>query len=126
MSEETDKRSAPFTEKVGYKVHKLHIGIIDLVANAPTRSLYARMMHANYASIMPQAIATWCEEEGHNITLVCYTGFEDLSVFHMPDMWGVEHGASNSQIEWQKGRNPLTYRTIGAFMGGLLPEFLQL
>lgn len=65
-------------------MNKLHIGIIDLVANAPTRSLYARIMHANYASIMPQVIATWCEEEGHDITLVCYTGFEDL-VDELPD-----------------------------------------
>ncbi len=65
-------------------MNKLHIGIIDLVANAPTRSLYARIMHANYASIMPQVIATWCEEEGHDITFVCYTGFEDL-VDELPD-----------------------------------------
>lgn len=35
-------------------------------------------MHANLASIMPQAIAVWCEEAGHDVTLVCYTGAEDL------------------------------------------------
>jgi hypothetical protein len=35
-------------------------------------------MNANLASIMPQAIAAWCEEEGHDVTFVCYTGFEDL------------------------------------------------
>ncbi len=40
---------------------KLRIGIVDLVARAPTTSLYARIMHANLASIMPQAIAVWCE-----------------------------------------------------------------
>ena len=59
-------------------MHKLRIGIIDLVAKAPTRKLYERVMNANFASIMPQVIATWCEEEGHNVTLVCYTGFENL------------------------------------------------
>jgi hypothetical protein len=36
-------------------------------------------MHANLASIMPQVIATWCEELGHEVRLECYTGFEDLS-----------------------------------------------
>jgi hypothetical protein len=36
-------------------------------------------MHANLASIMPQVIAVWCEEEGHEVQLVCYTGFEDLT-----------------------------------------------
>jgi hypothetical protein len=58
---------------------KLRIGIIDLVTKAPTRALYGRVMHANFASIMPQVIATWCEQEGHDVTLVCYTGFEDLA-----------------------------------------------
>ncbi len=36
-------------------------------------------MHANLASIMPQVIAVWCEEEGHEVHLACYTGFEELS-----------------------------------------------
>src|SRR6185436_18602682 len=61
------------------KMRRLRIGVVDLVARAPTKSLYARLMHANLASIMPQAIAVWCEEQGHEVHLVCYTGFEDLS-----------------------------------------------
>ncbi len=60
-------------------MRKLRVGIIDLVTKAPTRSLYARVMHANLASIMPQVVATWCEQEGHDVTLVCYTGLEDLA-----------------------------------------------
>jgi hypothetical protein len=60
-------------------MRRLRIGVVDLVARAPTKSLYARLMHANLASIMPQAIAVWCEEQGHEVHLVCYTGFEDLS-----------------------------------------------
>src|SRR5437016_768417 len=59
-------------------VRKLRIGIIDLVTKGPTRALYARIMHANLASIMPQVIGVWCEAEGHEVTQVCYTGFEDL------------------------------------------------
>jgi len=35
-------------------------------------------MHANLASIMPQVVATWCEQEGHDVTMICYTGPEDL------------------------------------------------
>ena len=57
---------------------KLRIGIIDLVAKGPTRALFSRVMNANLASIMPQALAVWCEQEGHEVTFVCYTGFENL------------------------------------------------
>lgn len=40
--------------------------------------MFARVMNANFAAIMPQVVAVWCEEQGHDVTLVCYTGFEDL------------------------------------------------
>src|SRR5438876_6452945 len=66
-------------ERKEVPTRRLRIGIVDLVARAPTTSLYARLMHANLASIMPQAIAVWCEEEGHEVHLVCYTGFEDIA-----------------------------------------------
>jgi hypothetical protein len=59
-------------------MQRLRIGILDLVTKGPTRALYARLMNANLASIMPQVIAVWCEEEGHEVQFVCYTGFEDL------------------------------------------------
>jgi len=36
-------------------------------------------MNANLASIMPQVVGVWCEAEGHEVTFVCYTGFEDLA-----------------------------------------------
>jgi hypothetical protein len=57
---------------------RLRVGVIDLVTKGPTTSLWARAMHANLASIMPQVIAAWCEAEGHELTFVCYTGFENL------------------------------------------------
>src|SRR5690349_22436719 len=57
---------------------KLKIGIIDLVSKGPTNTLWARIMHANLASIMPQVIAVWCEEQGHEVQLICYTGSEKL------------------------------------------------
>jgi hypothetical protein len=59
-------------------MRKLKIGIVDIVSKGPTRALYARLMNANLASIMPQAIGVWCSNLGHEVTLVCYTGFEDL------------------------------------------------
>jgi hypothetical protein len=59
-------------------MRKLRVGIIDLVTKGPNRSLYARVMHANLASIMPQVVGVWCEEEGHDVTFVCFTGLEDL------------------------------------------------
>ncbi len=63
---------------------KLRIGIIDIVSRGPTRALYARIMNASLASIMPQVIGVWCKEEGHEVTFVCYTGFEDL-LTELPD-----------------------------------------
>jgi len=60
-------------------MRKLRIGIIDLVTKGPTRALYARVMNASLASIMPQVVAVWCEEQGHDVTFVCYTGFENLT-----------------------------------------------
>lgn len=41
---------------------KLRIGIIDLVTKGPTKALWARVMYANFASIMPQVLGVWCEE----------------------------------------------------------------
>jgi hypothetical protein len=41
-------------------------------------------MGANFASIMPQVIATWCEEQGHDVTLITYTGRENL-LKELPD-----------------------------------------
>ena len=59
-------------------MRKLQIGIIDIVSKGPTRALYARVMNANLASIMPQVVGVWCRQLGHEVTFVCYTGFEDL------------------------------------------------
>ncbi len=57
---------------------RLKIGILDLVAKGPTHTMWSKVMNANMASIMPQVIAVWCEQAGHHVQLVCYTGREDL------------------------------------------------
>jgi len=36
-------------------------------------------MNANLASIMPQAVGTWCEQDGHEVSFHTYTGTEDLA-----------------------------------------------
>ena len=59
-------------------MRRLSIGVIDLVAKAPSKAMWGRVMGANFASIMPQVVATWCEEQGHEVSLVTYTGREDL------------------------------------------------
>jgi hypothetical protein len=59
-------------------MRKLRVGVIDLVSRGPTRAWFARVMNANLASIMPQAVAAWCRQEGHDVAFVCYTGFESL------------------------------------------------
>ena len=35
-------------------------------------------MHANLAGLMPQVIATWCEDLGHEVQYFTFTGVEDL------------------------------------------------
>lgn len=59
-------------------MRRLRVGVIDLVTKGPTSTLYARVMNANLASIMPQIVATWCEARGHQVTYICYTGLEKL------------------------------------------------
>ncbi|MFQ5550891.1 MAG: radical SAM protein, partial [Gemmatimonadales bacterium] len=59
-------------------MRKLRIGVVDLVTRGPTKALWGRVMHANLAGIMSQVVAAWCQEEGHEVTHVCYTGFENI------------------------------------------------
>ncbi len=59
-------------------MRRLRVTILDLVTKGPTDSLYARVMNHNLASIMPQVVGVWCEELGHQVRFICYTGREDL------------------------------------------------
>jgi hypothetical protein len=58
---------------------KLRIRVIDLVTKSQKAPLWGRVMNANFASIMPQVVALWCERAGHDVTLTCYTGVENLA-----------------------------------------------
>ena len=52
----------------------MRVTIIDFVERGPTRDLFKRKMSPSFANIMPQAIAVWCEELGHDVRYLCYTG----------------------------------------------------
>lgn len=62
---------------------RLRIGILDLATKSARNALYGRIMNANLASIMPQVLGVWCEEAGHQVTFVCYTGGDLLA--ELPD-----------------------------------------
>ncbi|HEX7071886.1 MAG TPA: hypothetical protein VF190_13820 [Rhodothermales bacterium] len=59
-------------------MRKLRIGVVDVVANSPNTTLYARTMRANLAAIMPQVVAVWCEEEGHEVHVAWYSGYQNM------------------------------------------------
>ena len=57
----------------------LRVCILDLITGGPNDALWSQVMHPNFASIMPQVVGVWCEEAGHEVRFVCYTGSEDLT-----------------------------------------------
>lgn len=58
---------------------KRSVAIIDLVVNKPGSTFYSRLINSNCTSIMPQVIAVWLEQAGHEVFYTAYTGFEDLT-----------------------------------------------
>lgn len=60
-------------------MRRLRVAVLDLVAKKPERNLHARTMNPNIAGIMPQVVAVWCEQAGHRVRYVCYTGLEDIA-----------------------------------------------
>ncbi len=57
-------------------MRRLEVGVLDIVSD-PDGSLWARVMNANFASIMPQVVGGWCERAGHRVHYSCYTGAGD-------------------------------------------------
>src|SRR4051812_24116562 len=74
-----DVRASIRLSREGGFMRRLRVGTLDLVTQGPARALYSRLMNATLAGIMPQVLGLWCEKAGHDVRLVCYTGFEDLS-----------------------------------------------
>ena len=63
---------------------RLKVGIIDIVSQGPTRALYARIMNAEPGQYHAPGSWRLVPEAGHEVTFVCYTGFEDL-LTELPD-----------------------------------------
>ncbi len=57
---------------------KLRIRIVDLIHNAPSQSLYRRVMFPSYVSVMPQVVGVWCRQEGHDVDYRIFTGPQNL------------------------------------------------
>ncbi len=57
----------------------MRVTIIDFAERGPTRDLFKRKMSPSFASVMPQAVAVWCEELGHDVRYLAYSGYEDLA-----------------------------------------------
>jgi hypothetical protein len=57
----------------------MRIGVIDLLGKEPPKNGYSRFMRMNNASIMPQVIAVWCEQEGHDVYMAYYSGSEHIA-----------------------------------------------
>lgn len=57
---------------------RLNVVVVDLVTSRPRPGIWSRFMNANLAGIMAQSVAVWCEELGHRVRYVCYTGAQDL------------------------------------------------
>ena len=60
-------------------MRRLKVAVLDLLSKGPTSSLWSRAMQPNWMSIMPQVVGVWCEQKGHDVTFVSYTGREDLA-----------------------------------------------
>jgi len=65
---------------------KLQIGIIDLIYNKPSQSLYRRYMYPNFMSVMPQVIGVWCRQEGHEVHYTIYTGVQRIDKLLADDL----------------------------------------
>jgi hypothetical protein len=57
---------------------KLTIAVIDIVDKRRKTQLFSRLVQANTASIMPQVVAAWCAQEGHDVRYACWVGYEAL------------------------------------------------
>jgi hypothetical protein len=57
----------------------VRVTVIDFAERGPTRDLFKRKMSPSFASVMPQAVAVWAEELGHDVRYLAYTGYEDIA-----------------------------------------------
>ncbi len=63
------------------RVKKLRIGVIELISDSVWQNwgtrFYGARFKRHYASIMPQVVAVWCQQLGHDVTYATYFGQQD-------------------------------------------------
>lgn len=66
-------------------MRRLKVGVLDLITNTPHEAwFYSRVMAPSFGAIMPQCVAVWAEELGHEVHFDSFTGSEDLEAC-LPD-----------------------------------------
>ena len=65
-------------------MRKLNVAVVDILGKSASKKAYSRHMRANNQSIGPQVVAVWCEELGHDVSMVYYDG-PDLYQGAVPD-----------------------------------------
>jgi len=55
-------------------MHKRKVAIIDILGKSRSRAAFSRYARPNNQSIMPQVVAVWAEELGHDVSMVYYDG----------------------------------------------------
>ena len=60
-------------------MRKLTIGVVDFLTKSASKKTYSRFIRANNQSIMPQVVAVWCEELGHEVHMAYFNGPEVLA-----------------------------------------------
>ena len=59
----------------------MRVGILDLLVDAPVRSplarLYSNYFRKQFMGVMPQTVAVWCRQLGHEVFYTTYYGADD-------------------------------------------------
>ena len=63
---------------------RLRVGVIELISDSVWQNwgtrFYGSRFKRHYASIMPQVVAVWCQQLGHDVTCWRSTSFITLPV----------------------------------------------
>ena len=94
-------------------MRKLKIGVIDILGKSQTKKAWSRFIRANNTSIMPQVLAVWCQELGHDVSMAYYNGPEVMagSIPDDVDMVFVNAFSQNAMLAYALSNY---YRTMGA------------
>ena len=68
-------------------MRRAKVGVLDLLTNTPGDGwFYTHVMAPSFAAIMPQCVAAWAAELGHEVHYETYTGREDLATCMPKDL----------------------------------------